>query len=218
MADQTAAALQALIQQVSALTEKVEAQDKKYDDVYKMNADLLTKLKGPKDGDNPKPDNLTPAEWEALSKKIANGMKPDPTSNFRKEGDPIQITRSVALDVTKYQQAQEAATKAGVPLEIVDDREDKQGDDALPPNSVYKKVDTTAIDMLQDDAQKIRYVRQDIAYGGAGYVQNSMAAEREGFRLRTFNDKDDLPEHMQTKLELMARAAVAESTGGENAQ
>lgn len=197
--------MQALIQQVTALTEKVDAQDKKYDDVYKMNADLLTKLKGPKPDDKPDPDK---PDYAAILKKLEDGMKPD-TSQFRKEGDAIQISRSHALDTVKYRQAQKLAEEQGVPLEIVDDREGKDGD-AMPQNSVYKDVDTSAIDMLEDTAQKIRYVRQDIAYGGAGYVQNSMAAEREGFRLATFKDKDDLPEHMATKLELMARAAEAQ--------
>lgn len=217
MSDQTAAALQALIQQVTTLTEKIEETDKKYDAVYKMNANLLNKVKGPKDDDNADPKNLTPADWEALNKKIADRMKPDTTSQFRKEGEPVQITRSDALDVTKYKQAQEVAAKAGVNLEIVDDRDGKEGDDELPAHSVYKEVDTSAIDMVQDDAQKVRYVRQDIAYGGSGFVANSMAAEREGFRFRTYKDKDDLPEHMQTKLELMARAAVADGAGGQDA-
>ena len=217
MSDQLTTALNTLLKQVETLTDKVEAQEKKYDDVYNMNADLLKKLKGPKDAPKDKPDNLPPDQWAALSKKIADGLKPDTTSGFRKEGDPVQITRSDALDVTKWQQAQRAAAKAGVGLEIVDDR-NPDADDKMPPNSVYKQVDTSAIDMLQDDAQKVRYVRQDIAYGGAGYVQNSMAAEREGFKLRTFNDKDDLPQHMQTKLELMARAAGADGAGGENAE
>lgn len=209
MSDQNTAAIQALIQQMTTIGERLDGLAKHNERL--LDQVMATKKETPKD----KPDNLTPDQWAALSKKIADGMKPDTTSDFRKEGDPVQITRSDALDTVKYRQAQQAAQKAAVPLEIVDDR--NPDGDKLPPNSVYKEVDTSAIDMLQDDAQKVRYVRQDIAYGGAGYVQNSMAAEREGFKLRTFNDKDDLPQHMQTKLELMARAAVADGAGGNDA-
>ncbi|MEO0344117.1 MAG: hypothetical protein AAF198_11840 [Pseudomonadota bacterium] len=203
MTDQTAAALQVLIQQVTALTEKVDAQDKKYDDVYEMNADLLTKLKGPKDPDAPK--TPTAADYAALLKKLET---PKIEAPYRKEGDPVQITRTEALDPFKYTQAQNLAKEQNVQLEIVDDRE---GAGEPIPQHAKKDVDTSAIDMLEDTAQKVRYVRHDIAMGGQGFVQNSMAAERDGYTLRTFKDATDLPQHMAQKLDLMARAAEAQN-------
>lgn len=205
MAEQTAAALQALIQQVTALTEKVDAQDKKYSDVYKMNADLLTKLKGPKGTPDPDPQTPTAADFAALLKKLET---PKIEAPFRKEGDPVQITRTEALDPVKYTQAQNLAKEQNVQLEIVDDREG--AGDPIPQHA-KKDVDTSAIDMLEDTAQKVRYVRHDIAMGGQGFVQNSMAAERDGFTLRTFKDATDLPQHMAQKLDLMARAAEAQN-------
>ena len=65
------------------------------------------------------------------------------------------------------------------------------------------------IDTVDDAAQKVRWVRHDVATGGAGLIQNSLAAERDGYRMVTFKDESDLPDHVQTKLSLMASAALA---------
>jgi hypothetical protein len=46
---------------------------------------------------------------------------------------------------------------------------------------------------------------------GKGLIQRRMAAEKDGFQIRTFRTPDDLPAHARTKFELMERAANAES-------
>lgn len=208
MNHETNAALQALIQQVSALTDKVDAQDKKFDDVFKVNDRLLGKIKST--GDTPKTD------WDQVQKSVEKFLgrdKDEALEKFCREGEAVQILRSEALDAAKYGAAKQLAAEQGVALEIVDDR-DGAGEEQRR-NDFYREIDTSAIDALEDNSQKIRYVRQDVAYGGAGWVQNSIAAERDGFKLRTFKDASDLPEHMQTKLDLMARAAQADEQPAE---
>ena len=214
MADEMTAALQALITQVSALTEKVEAQDKKYDDVYKMNGALLTKLKGPKaDAPNPtqKTDDLLAslASMTALAEKQLAGNSDD-VDGYRK-GDPICISRTDALDPRKYAAAKVKAAELGVSLEMIDDRPSAAQE--RPATYQSRDVDTSIVDHIDDTAQKLRYVRDDVAKGGAGIIQNGLAAERDGYRMVTFKDESDLPDHMQTKLSLMASAAHA---GGSN--
>ncbi len=206
MADDVATALQALIQQVTTLTEKVEETDKKYDAVFKMNSNLLNKVKGPKDGDDQKPDpnNPTAADYAALLKKLETPKNDTP---HRKEGDPITITRTDALDARKYDAAKAKAAELGVPLKMIDDRPSAQAE--RPATYQSRETDTTMIDTVDDAAQKVRWVRHDVATGGAGLIQNSLAAERDGYRMVTFKDESDLPDHVQTKLSLMASAALA---------
>jgi hypothetical protein len=216
MADETTAALQALIAQVTALTEKVEAQDKKYDDVYKMNGELLTKLKGPKSDAPPstqKTDDLLAslASMTALAEKQLAGNSDD-VDGYRK-GDAIRLSRTDALDPRKYAAAQAKATELNVSLELIDDRPSAQQE--RPASYQSREVDTSIVDHIDDTAQKLRYVRADVANGGAGIIQNGLAAERDGYRMVTFKDESDLPDHMQTKLSLMASAAQAGSNDGE---
>lgn len=216
MPDDQTAALQALIQQVTTLTEKVEAQDAKYADTYKLNAKLLAAQKG--DGKTPDlPDHIqaildgndtAKVDWAKVKQAVdAKLAPPDPTA-YRK-GDPIQISRSDALDTRKYAAAQAKAKELGVPLEMVDDRPSAQHE--RPATYQSRETDTSLIDTLDDTVQKLRYVRHDVATGGAGIIQNGFAAERDGYRMVTFKDETDLPDHMQTKLSLMASAQQAGS-------
>lgn len=206
MADEMTVALQALITQVSALTDKVEAQDKKYDDVYKMNSDLLTKLKGPKPDENADPSKI---DWAKVAAAVEKKINKSAEIDAYREGDPVRIARSDALDTRKYAAAQAKAKELGVPLEMIDDRLSAQAE--RPATYQSRETDTSLIDILDDTAQKLRYVRDDVAKGGAGIVQNSLAAERDGYRMVTFKDETDLPDHMQTKLSLIASAQLAGS-------
>ncbi|MCT4558611.1 MAG: hypothetical protein N4A61_11220 [Pelagimonas sp.] len=204
MSDQTQAALQALIQQVTALTEKVAEQDKRYDDVYRVNGKLLEQLKGPKPADKPAA-TPTAADYANLLKKLEDGMRPTGLENVRREGDPVTISRSAALDPRKYEAAQKQARELGVKVEMTDDRPSAQAE--RPATYQSRETDTSMIDTVDDTAQKVRWVRHDVATGGAGLIQNSLAAERDGFRMATFKTDDDLPDAMKTKIGLMASAA-----------
>lgn len=106
MSHETNAALQALIQQLSTLTEKVDAQDKKFDDVFKINGRLLGKIKGT--GDTPKTD------WDQVQKSVEKFLgrdKDEALEGFRREGEAVQILRSEALDAAKYSAAKQLAAE-----------------------------------------------------------------------------------------------------------
>ncbi|MEM9897750.1 MAG: hypothetical protein AAF742_00045 [Pseudomonadota bacterium] len=168
--DDVSTALAALIQQVTTLTEKVEANEKRYDDVYRVNGKLLEQLKGPKPADPPKDDMAALSQsMQALADTLA---KPAPdTTQHRKEGDPVTIGRSAALDPRQYEAAKEQARDLGVPLELIDDRPSAQTE--RPVGYTQRDVDTSLIDHVDDTGARVRYVRHDVAMGGAGLVQNS---------------------------------------------
>ncbi|WP_424833067.1 hypothetical protein [Ruegeria sp.] len=202
MSDQIEQALSALLKQVTALTEKVEAQDKKFENTFKMNERLLRDKKGPKPDDKPDVSDIA-ASMQALADKMAKPAL-DATPH-RKDGDPVAITRTDALDARKYDAAKAQATELGVPLEMIDDRPSARVE--RPATYQSRETDTSMIDTVDDTAQKVRWVRHDVATGGAGLIQNSLAAERDGYRLATFKSDDDLPDAMKTKIGLMASAA-----------
>jgi hypothetical protein len=54
----------------------------------------------------------------------------------------------------------------------------------------------------------VRWLRADMQTG-TGLVQRRLAAEREGYTIKTFHSPDDLPGHARTKFDLMERAANA---------
>lgn len=204
MSEQLTTAINALLKQVETLTEKVAEQDKRYDDVYRVNGKLLEQLKGPKPADKPAA-TPTADDYAKLLKKLEDGMRPTGLENARREGDPVTISRTDALDARKYDAAKAKAAELGVPLEMIDDRPSAQAE--RPATYQSRETDTSMIDTVDDTAQKVRWVRHDVATGGAGLIQNSLAAERDGYRLATFKSDDDLPDAMKSKIGLMASAA-----------
>lgn len=219
MTNQVEQALAALLKQVTTITERLDAQDKKFEqaeeryaNTKKINTTLLNRLKGPKEGEEIKPEENPTSELAKLLAAVDMQTKErqDKLNGFDKmpkATDPVQISKQDALDVRKYAEAKAEADKRGVALEILDI-------DAQPaPNP--DEPDLSVIDEIEDKYQKVRYVKNEIAMGGAGFVQNSMAAERDGFQLRTFQSIDELPEHIQQKATLMA--AAHEAQGGNDA-
>jgi len=211
VSEQLTTAINALLKQVETLTEKAAEQDKRYDDVYRVNGKLLERLKGPKPADKPAAAP-TADDYANLLKKLEDGMRPTGLEKAHREGDPVTITRTDALDSKLYSAAKAQAAELGVPLEMIDDRPSAQAE--RPATYQSRDVDTSMIDTIDDTAQRLRFVRHDRAMGGAGLVANSLAAEKDGFRMVTFKDENDLPDHVRTKLSLMASAAHA---GGGNA-
>ena len=211
MSDQQPVAIQALIQQVTTMNERLEG-------LAKHNSRLLDQVMDAKKAtptDAPpstqKTDDLLAslASMTALAEKQRAGSSND-VDGYRK-GDPIRISRTDALEPRKYAAAQAKAKELDVSLEMTDDRPSAAQE--RPASYHSREVDTSIVDHIDDTAQKLRYVRDDVAKGGAGIIQNGLAAERDGYRMVTFKDESDLPDHMQTKLSLMASAAHA---GGSN--
>ncbi|MEP1694948.1 MAG: hypothetical protein ABJJ69_00275 [Paracoccaceae bacterium] len=155
----------------------------------------------------PKPDEKSDSakvDWNKVAEAVNAKINPPHNINAYLEGDPIRISRTDALDTRKYAAAQAKAKELGVPLERTDDRPSSQHE--RPATYQSREADTSLIDTLDDTAQKLRYVRDDLAKGGAGIIQNGLTAERDGYRMVTFKDESDLPDHMKTKLSLMATA------------
>jgi len=203
MSDQNTVAIQALLTEMTAMNERLEG-------LAKHNSRLLDQVMDAKrKGSEPDKtaDDPTKVDWAALNKAIqAKISNPDDVDGYRK-GDPIRISRTDALDPRAYAAAQAKAKELGVPLEMTDDRPSAQQE--RPVSYQSRETDTTLIDTVDDTAQKLRFVRHDVATGGAGIIQNGLAAERDGYRMVTFKSDDDLPDAMKTKIGLMASARQA---------
>ena len=208
MPDETTAALQALIKQVETLTTTVTDQQKRMDGLYEHNTRLLDQIKdGKPESKKSIVDIVTAEQTERKmhaaglerqadgSWKLANGSKP-----------AHSLTRAEARDPRKYAEAKVAAEKAGATLAIIDESD---GDPTIR-NSGQPGVMQSKTFTFDDTHERIRYVRADM-HTGNGIVQRQLAAEREGFKVRTFHSLDDLPGHARTKFELMERAANADS-------
>ena len=61
---------------------------------------------------------------------------------------------------------------------------------------------------FDDEHERVRYVRADMQTG-SGIVQRRLAAEREGYTVKTFRTLDDLPEHAARRFTLIEQAANA---------
>jgi len=212
MSDDTTAALQALIKQVETLTTTMTDQAKRLDDLHSFNARVLDEKKDIQrtlNMHNAKSIvDITVAEQKE-QKMHAAGLERQDNGTWKLAGGgkPVHsLTRVEARDPRKYAQAKAASEQAGVTLTIIDESD---GDPTIrnlgQPDIIQSKTFT-----FDDTHERIRYVRADM-HTGNGIVQRQLAAEREGFKVRTFRSLDDLPAHARTKFELMERAANADS-------
>ena len=118
-------------------------------------------------------------------------------------GNAVVLTREAARNAQTYREAKAAAQARGVPLRIAEDGEDPTMRNNGRPPVMQSKTFT-----FDDTHERVRYVRADMQ-AGEGIVTRRLAAEKEGFRVRTFNSLDDLPPHARQKFELMEAAANA---------
>lgn len=118
-------------------------------------------------------------------------------------GPDIILTREQARHRATYQEAQALATARGVQLRVAPETVQSWRNNKTP-------IAQTKTFTFDDAHDRVRWVRADM-HNGAGNVQRQLAAEKEGFALRTFRSLDDLPAHARQKLELMEAAANAES-------
>lgn len=192
MADDTSAALKALIQQVSALTETVGEQQKKLEGLRDFNTRIL---------DEKKDMQRRLEQQTETDKQLADmGYKRAADGNYYPKGTkPAHtLTRAEARDPAKYRAAKEAAAKIGATLEIVDP--DK-------PDDTHRRgrgsVATTTTTIIKDEDQRVAYMRRDVMGSDPRQYQRLRAA---GMTVKSWDQPDDLPQHMQTKLALMEKS------------
>lgn len=192
MADDTSAALKALIQQVSALTETVGAQQKKLEGLHDFNARVLDEKK----------DLQRRLEQQTETDKQLEGMGYERAADgnyYPKGTKPAHtLTRAEARDPAKYRAAKEAAAKIGATLEIVDP--DKADDNHRRGRG---NVATTTTTVIKDEDQRVAYMRRDVMGSDPRQYQRLRA---EGMTVKSWDQPDDLPQHMQTKLALMEKS------------
>jgi len=192
MADDTSAALKALIQQVSALTETVGAQQKKLDGLRDFNTRIL---------DEKKDMQRRLEQQSETDKQLADmGYERAADGNYYPKGTkPAHtLTRAEARDPAKYRAAKEAAAKIGATLEIVDP--DKADDTHRRGRG---NVATTTTTVIKDEDQRVAYMRRDVMGADPRQYQRLRA---EGMTVKSWDQPDDLPQHMQTKLALMEKS------------
>lgn len=210
MPDDTTAAIQVLMQQVAALTATVEKQAALIQGVRDHNVRLLDEVKDAKRATKSAPDIFDKLEQEERDRKRASlNLVTQPDGSVRlasgngDHGNSHVIDRQTARDPAAYRAAKAAAAARGVPLRIAEDGEDPTMRNNDRPTVMQSKVFT-----FDDTHERVRYVRADMQTG-SGLVTRRLAAEKEGFKVRTFNSLDDLPPHARQKFELMEAAANA---------
>lgn len=210
MPDDTTTAIKALMQQVAALTDTVQKQQADLDGIRKHNTRLLDEVKDAKRAPSLTIfDKLEQQERDRRRETLNLVTQPDGTvrlaSGSGDHGNALVLDRESARNPQKYREAKAAAAARGVPLIIAEDGQDPTIRNTDRPQVMQSKVFT-----FDDRHEMVRYLRADMQTG-EGLVQRRLAAEREGFRVRTFNSLDDLPPHARTKFEMMEAAANAQS-------
>ena len=212
MPDDTTAAIKALIEQVSALTATVTKQQTDLDGIRQHNSRLLDEVKDAKRAAKTTPDIFDKLEQEERDRKRASlNLVTQPDGSVRlasgdgDHGNAVVLSREAARNPQQYREAKAAAAARGVPLRIAEDGEDPTMRNNGRPPVMQSKTFT-----FDDTHERIRYVRADMQ-AGEGIVTRRLAAEKEGFKVRTFNSLEDLPPHARQKFELMEAAANAQS-------
>lgn len=84
----------------------------------------------------------------------------------------------------------------------------ESSEDPTRRNTGQSNVMKSTVFTFDDEHERVRYVRADMQTG-TGMVQRRLAAEREGYTVKTFRTLEDLPEHAARKFRLMEQAANA---------
>jgi len=189
------------------IAESVEAQ---IGGIKKKNDELLGKLADTKKSDpSASLDNLmamlSKQEKERTMKNA--GFIQDAAGNWilgGSQSEPgVYLSREDARDPVKYREAKQQAEKRGVPLRVIE-----PGEDPTRRNTGKREVVQSKVFTFDDEHERVRWLRADMQTG-TGLVQRRLAAEREGYTIKTFHSPDDLPGHARTKFDLMERAANA---------
>lgn len=197
MPDDTNTAIQALIEQVTKLTETVDAQAKRLDDLREFNGRVLDEKKDlQRKIEKPSPELIAEMDKAGLE------LGPNGKDWYPKGTKPSHtLTRAEARDPRRYHAAKQAASKAGATLQIVDEAADQHRRSSRTPTDTTLK--TT---LVTDDHSKVAYLRRDEMKDSRQY----QGLRAQGFVVQSWDTKDDLPPHMQTKLQLMERAHDAD--------
>lgn len=189
------------------IAESVEAQ---IGGIKKKNDELLGKLADTKKSDpSASLDNLmamlSKQEKERTMKNA--GFIQDAAGNWilgGSQSEPgVYLSREDARDPVKYREAKQQAEKRGVQLRVIE-----PGEDPTRRNTGKREVVQSKVFTFDDEHERVRWLRADMQTG-TGLVQRRLAAEREGYTIKTFHSPDDLPGHARTKFDLMERAANA---------
>jgi len=201
MADETTAAIQALIKQVGALTETVEKQNKQIDD-QNTRLDGLHEFNGRVLDQKKDLERKFKASPETIADMAKMGYEPGEDGDWYKQGtQPThRLTREEARDPHQYRAAKAAAAKAGVQLQIVDPTDTDDTHRRASRSEIDASLKTT---LIRDDDQKVAYMRRDVMGSDARQYRQLRA---DGFNVQQWSNADDLPQHMQTKLALMEKS------------
>lgn len=208
MPDDTTAAIQALLHQVTVLTETVQTQQKHLDALKTHILDEKKDALREKDTALSSVDKIL-AQLETQQREQAlklAGFERDALGNLvlggRGAERAVYLTREEARDPVKYREAKAKAEAEGLPLRVVDARD---GDPSIR-NTGRADIMQSTVFTFDDDHTRTRWVRADMQTGN-GIVQRRLQAEKEGFTIRTFRTLDDLPEHAARKFTLIEKAA-----------
>lgn len=190
MPDDTAIALQALLKQMHALTDKVEAQDKRLDDLHKFNGRLLDEKKDLERKQTASPPNPADPATDAKINRLAEAGLSRVGNEWRRDGKPAHIiTREQARDPKTYQIAKLAAEMSGQTVQI------ERGDDATDPHRRGRgEVDTTAQKVIFDRDNNRAYMRRDVMAKDRSQYR---ALRNQNIIVESFDTLDDLPEHLR---------------------
>ena len=115
------------------------------------------------------------------------------------------LTREQARNPQAYREAKARAATRGVPLRI------ESGDqDPTMRNNDRAQVVPSKTYTFDDRHEMVRWLRADMQTA-SGLVNRRLAAERDGFTVKTFNGPDDLPAHARDQFAQLEATANAKS-------
>lgn len=196
MTDETTAALQALIKQVETLTATVTDQAKRLDGLHDFNTRVLDEKKDLQRKLAAKPNGKSDAEMEKL------GLERGSDGNWYPKGTrpTHSLTRAEARDPHKYREAKAAAEKAGATLQIIDPDAPEDAHRRGRPDTA-----TSRTTVIKDEDTRRAYVRRDVM-GSSEFQAQYRKLREDGFTPVSWDQPDELPQHMQTKFALMEKS------------
>lgn len=209
--DDTATALKALLHQVAELTAIVQKQDDAIKSVRNHNVRLLDEVKDARRAAQ-EPTFIERMEQQERERKLASlnlVQNPDGTTRLKSgpgdAGNAHVLSREDARDPQKYREAKAAAAARGVPLRIESGEQDP-----TMRNNDRAQVVPSKVFTFDDRHEMVRWLRADMQTA-SGLVNRRLAAERDGFTVKTFNGPDDLPAHARDQFAQLEATANAKS-------